>query len=260
MAKRSKKTAKIFLINDEDPTKGYFERAVNGSGKIVYFSRESFIKNELNGGKESIGDWLSNDFNLENAAATAAFGKDCGIDWLIIKKALESFKGVAGRMEVTQEKPFKVIIDYAHTPDSLEKVYLTLTKNLKTKNSKLICVLGSAGGGRDKWKRPVMGRIAAGYCNKIILTNEDPYNENPAQIISEIRSEIPGSQTTNIFEILDREEAIKKAILSAKKGDTVIITGKGNEPWMHLAHGKKIPWSEGEIVKEVLAASNREQC
>ena len=97
-------------------------------------------------------------------------------------------------MELVIKEPFKVFVDYAHTPDSLEKVYQTLKDskfNLPTgkaglpagkagtQDSNLICVLGSCGGGRDKWRRPELGEIAAQYCNKIILTNEDPYDENP---------------------------------------------------------------------------------
>jgi len=263
VSRKSRKHDKFFFLNEEDPSKEYFEVAVNGSGKIVYFSRENFIKNELNGGRESIGDWFSSDFNLENAAAATAFAETQGIDWLLIKRALASFQGLAGRMELVQKEPFAIIIDYAHTPDSLEKVYRTLkSQKLKVstkgrKSQKLVCVLGSAGGGRDKWKRPVMGKIAAEYCDKIILTNEDPYDEDPKQILSEIKSGILNSRfsISKVFEILDRRDAIKKAVSLTKKGDTIIITGKGSEAWMHLAGGKKISWSERKAVEEVLAKS-----
>jgi len=109
--------------------------------------------------------------------------------------------------------------------------------------------LGSCGGGRDKWKRPEMGKIAANYCKEIILTNEDPYSENPEQILSEIESEISNFEF-RISKIIDRREAISKAISGAKPGDTIIITGKGCEPWMCVADNKKIPWDDREIVKE----------
>lgn len=262
-ARYSKKKNKLFFINEGNASYQYFIDAVHKClkascgpndckcGFAVYFSRESFIEKELNKGKERIGDWLSSDFNLENAAAATAFAISQGIEWSLIKKTLRNFIGVPGRMEILQEKPFRVVIDYAHTPDSLEKVYQTLTENsrLTTQNSKLICVLGAAGGGRDKWKRPVMGKIAAEYCKEIILTNEDPYDENPAQILSEIKSGIARSK---VSEVLDRREAIQKAIGSARKGDTVIITGKGSEDWIHVARGKKVAWNEREIVKELL--------
>lgn len=241
---------KTFFINEGDQNHQHFAEAINGSGgKIVYFSRESFIEKELNRGKESIGDWLGNNFNLENAAAATSFAVSQGISWERIKKVLENFKGVPGRMEYICEEPFSVVIDYAHTPTSLEKVYESLSHSEKHKG-KLICVLGAAGGGRDKWKRPVIGKIASQYCQKIILTNEDPYDENPMEIISEIKKGIEGEP--EVLEILDRREAIKEAINSAKKGDTVIITGKGSEVWLHEARGKKIPWNERQIVEELL--------
>src|SRR3989344_3759760 len=97
-----------------------------------------------------------NNFNLENVAAAAAFAKARDIDWQVIKKVLSKFDGIPGRLEEIQNHPFRVMIDYAHTPDSLEKVYEALSAS-----QKLICVLGAAGGGRDKWKRPGMGKIAA---------------------------------------------------------------------------------------------------
>ena len=151
-------------------------------------------------------------------------------------------------MEYAQKEPFSVVIDYAHTPTSLEKVYESLSHS-KIKGN-LICVLGAAGGGRDKWKRPVMGKIASQYCQKIILTNEDPYDENPKEIINDIKKGI--EDNSRVLEILDRKEAIREAIRSAKRGDTVIITGKGSEVWLHEARGKKIPWNERQIVEELL--------
>ena len=122
---------------------------------------------------------LPGEFNRYNALAAYYAGLALGIEKNKILEALKYVQGVPGRMEMVIDKPFKVYVDYAHTPDSLEKVYKTLGKDL-------ICVLGSCGGGRDKWKRPEIGRIAGDYCKEIILTNEDPYDENPASIIEEI--------------------------------------------------------------------------
>jgi len=158
------------------------------------------------------------------------------------KRALEKVKAIPGRMEVVVKEPFTVIVDYAHTPQSLKKVYETF------RNSKLICVLGSCGGGRDKWKRPVLGKIAAQYCQKIIVTNEDPYDEDPMNIINQVAEGAKGKAEKT----LDRKEAIKEALKTAKQGDVVIITGKGSEPWMCIKNGKKIPWSDREIVLDFL--------
>jgi len=115
--------------------------------------------------------------------------------------------------------------------------------------------LGAAGGGRDKWKRPEFGRMAAQYCDEIILTNEDPYDEKPEEILDQIASGF-SSATSNkqqvTSKILDRKEAIQKAISMAQKGDTVIITGKGSETSMAAARNKKIPWSDKQTVIDLL--------
>ena len=255
LARYSKKSPKYFFINEGDPSHQYFATLAGGNVQVSYFSRESFIEKELNHGKESIGDWLLSNFNLENAAAANAFAQAMGISWASVKKTFKNFKGVPGRMEYLQERPFAVVIDYAHTPDSLAKIYNALSgDNRRSKTKKLICVLGAAGGGRDKWKRPVMGKIASEHCREIILTNEDPYEESPAQIMSEIKAGISNARFShsNLHEIIDRREAIAKAISLAKKGDIVIITGKGSEDWIHVSGGKKIPWNEREVVKELL--------
>lgn len=261
VAKKSSKVNKLFFVNDDDPSKSYFVNAVSSlagqanGGKIIYFSREKFIDEELNSGKESIGDWLQSNFNLENAAAASAIVESQGIAWPLIQRTLKSFKGVPGRMDYVQEKPFAVVIDYAHTPDSLEKVYQTLM--MRASNKKLICVLGAAGGGRDKWKRPVLGRVAEKYCKKIILTNEDPFDEDPLGILDQIESGFSKKQNQNYFKILDRREAIGKAISLAKNEDTIIITGKGTEDWIRIKKGKKISWNERETVEELLAKYNK---
>jgi len=265
----SRKPRKYFFINEEDANHHYFEEEarVIENGKIVFFSRERFIKDELSSyydlstkqSRQLIGDWLLADFNLENAAAAVSFARSQGIDWYIIKKALDKFKGVPGRFEFIKKSPFAVVIDYAHTPDSLKKVYETLESTLLSSRSagEMICVLGAAGGGRDKWKRPVMGKIAAEYCNKVILTNEDPFDEDPEEIIRQIEEGFletvtPRLKMRNYFKILDRRAAIRKAISLAKKGDVVILTGKGVESSIRMRHGKKIPWNERKEVEEAL--------
>lgn len=268
VAKNCLRKNKFFFINEGDSNHHHFIEAVKNCGQMVYFSREGFIEGELNKGKEKIGDWLSNNFNLENGAAATAFAKSQGIGWPVIKKVFSSFVGVPGRMEVIKSRPFKVVIDYAHTPDSLEKIYQSLSvrnnksersagwrkSNIEHRTSNLICVLGAAGGGRDKWKRPEMGLIASQYCKIAILTNEDPFDENPEEIMDQIEAgflENPKIKS-HPFKILDRKEAIKKAISIAKEGDTVVITGKGSEAWMRVEGGKKIPWNERKITEELL--------
>ena len=189
-------------------------------------------------------------FNAYNALATIAVGISQNIDIEIIKKTLAEIQNIPGRMELIEiGQPFKVVVDYAHTPDALCKVYETLRKD----SPRLVCVLGSAGGGRDKWKRPEMGKIAAQYCDQIILTDEDSYNENPEQILDEIGFGIP--QNSNYKKILDRREAVKMALMLARPNDIVIITGKGAENKMMVKNGW-IPWDDREVVKEELMKLN----
>lgn len=182
-------------------------------------------------------------FNVYNALAAISLCLSQGISLETCKKALEEIKGIPGRMEIVIKESFTVIVDYAHTPDSLLKVYQTVRK---CENAKMICLLGSAGGGRDKWKRPEIGKIACQYCDEIILTNEDPYDEDPEKILEQISSGL----SRPIHRIINRRKAIRKALTMAKPGDTVIITGKGCESWICLAGGKKIPWDDRKIVKE----------
>lgn len=210
---------------------------------------------------------LLGQFNVYNAIAAISVARAYGINLETCKKALEKAKGITGRMEVVVKNPFQVIVDYAHTPEQLENVYKTFSKNPREigSHTKLICVLGSCGGGRDKWKRPVLGKIASKYCDQIIITNEDPYDENPLSIMEEIKSGFsqipnPNPQIPNDFQnpnfkyqkILDRKKAIEKAIYLAKPGDVVIITGKGSEPWMCVENNKKIPWDDRQIARDAV--------
>ena len=185
-------------------------------------------------------------FNVLNCLAALSVSAMYGIDLPRIKPILESINNIPGRMEFVQKEPFGVVVDYAHTPDSLEMVYKTLKKDSR----KLICVLGAAGGGRDKWKRPEFGRIADEYCDEIILTDEDPYDETPEKIINEVASGIKSDR--QVIKILDRKEAIKTALNSAGEGDVVVITGKGSEISMAISCERKIPWSDKQIVLELL--------
>ncbi len=188
---------------------------------------------------------LGGRFNIYNALAVLAVGAMYGVDLPTAKPILESVTEIPGRLQWIQKSPFGVVVDYAHTPDSLEAVYQTLRPHAQ----KLICVLGAAGGGRDKWKRPKFGALAEQYCDHIILTNEDPYDEDPRKIIEDIQK---GITTATIEIVMDRKEAIQKALTIAKNGDIFVITGKGSETSMALANGKKIPWSDAAVVKELL--------
>jgi len=228
-----KSVKNIHVINKDDANSKYFWE-IPAKQKIGY-SIKDFKRTELK--LNLIGD-----FNILNALAAISVAKAYGIDFDICKKALEKVKGIAGRMEIVVEKPFTVVVDYAHTPEQLESVYKSL------QDKPLICVLGSCGGGRDKWKRPVLGKIAKDYCKEVIITNEDPYDEDPMKIIEDVAEGANGKAQ----KILDRREAIKTALKLATPYDTVIITGKGSEPWMCIKNNKKIPWDDCQIAREEL--------
>jgi UDP-N-acetylmuramoyl-L-alanyl-D-glutamate--2,6-diaminopimelate ligase len=193
-------------------------------------------------------------FNIYNCLAAISIAKSQKISLEICQRALEKVKGIPGRMEEVISKPFKVFVDYAFTPNALEKVYQTIINNFKPK--KLICVLGAAGGGRDKWKRPVLGKLAGEYCDDVIITNEDPYDENPRQILSQIKSGVISHKLPITNEILDRREAIRKSLKLAQSGDLVIITGKGCETSI-AEKGRKIPWDDRKVVREEFEKLNK---
>jgi len=204
----------------------------------------------------SFHSYLVGEFNLYNILAAIAAVKNYRVDFSVIQTALSKIKSISGRMEFVDAGEFKVVVDYAHTPESLKFVYKTLKNYLRGEGTgKMLCVLGAAGGGRDKWKRPILGKIAAENCDVVILTNEDPYDEDPSQIIQDVKSGISGSQFSalNLYEMIDRGKAIEKVLSLARKGDIVVITGKGSENSIAVAGGRKIPWSDKQKVLESLS-------
>lgn len=191
-------------------------------------------------------------FNVYNMLAAATYAGFAGIQEETIKAGLEKVSLVRGRMErISEGQNFDVVVDYAHTPDSLKAVYEAY------KNHQKICVLGNTGGGRDRWKRPEMAKIADKYCQQIILTNEDPYDEDPLSILEEMKK---GVKRKPLEIILDRRAAIGAALQTAKnraadkenKKIAVLITGKGTDPYIMEAHGYKRPWDDASVTREEL--------
>jgi len=227
----------VHIINIDDKNADYFLQ-FKAQKKYTYgIETGDFNNRNLDLELKLIGS-----FNIYNALAAIGVGASQGVDLDLCKRVVEKMEGVPGRMEKVIGDPFSVFVDYAFTPNALEKVYQTL----KPSGSKLICVLGACGGGRDKWKRPVLGKIAGQYCDEIIVTNEDPYDENPTAIINQVAEGVGGKAQ----KILDRREAIEKSLELAQSGDTIVITGKGCEPWIVEARGKKQPWDDRTVVRE----------
>jgi UDP-N-acetylmuramoyl-L-alanyl-D-glutamate--2,6-diaminopimelate ligase len=194
---------------------------------------------------------LLGDYNVINAVAALAVAYDLKIDDNNLAKSLENIKSLAGKMEKIEEgQNFTVLIDYAFEPKALSALY----KNLKfLEHSRLIHVLGSTGGGRDQSRRPILGRLAAEQSDIVIVSNEDPYDEDPQVIIDQVAlgAENAGKKLDlDLFKILDRREAISYALKMAKAGDLVLITGKGAEQYICGANGSKLAWDDREVAKE----------
>lgn len=183
-------------------------------------------------------------FNLYNCLAALALCEALDLDLGKVRKSLERMDLIEGRAQRIGNAPFTVIVDYAHTPDSLRALYETY------KNHRIVALLGNTGGGRDTWKRPEMGRIADDYADVAILANEDPYDEDPRQILEEMAE---GFTRIKPRIILDRREAITAALKEAKEGDAVLITGKGTDPYIMGPKGSKQEWSDAKVAAEELA-------
>ncbi len=189
-------------------------------------------------------------FNIENALAALGVARLLGIDFSVAAEALADIAGVPGRMElVPNEKNADIIIDYAVTPDAFEKLYASILP-LKIPGTQIIHVFGACGE-RDRGKRPMLGEIASGYADIVILTNEDPYHEDPERIIDEIERGVAKKKGKEYFRIFDRREAIRKALALADIGDIVLITGKGAEETMAVGD-ERIPWNDRKAIEEEL--------
>ena len=278
---KNRKIEKISVINADDELANYFldfpaDKKIKYSFKELSCDITDMIGDSVEKCVVPIGMQLSptgtifnyqgkqiklnllGEVNVYNAIAAMTCAIALGIDLAQIKNGLEAVKTVPGRMEFIKEaaeKGFTVIVDYAHEPIGMEKIYKTIN-DFKDPASKIIAVTGSCGGGRDKARRPVLGRLANRYCDYVIVTNEDPYDEDPEEIIDQVLAGVMEDSNRrlneNVFKILDRREGIKKALQLAKPKDIVICTAKGAEQWIMGPNSSKIPWDEREIVRELL--------
>lgn len=211
-------------------------------------SGTQFVWNDRNISLKPIGP-----FYLENTLLSMAVLNQLGIDSEIICHGVEELMPVPGRLEEIDEgQSFKVIVDYAYEPAALNAVYEALSL---IPHKRMIHILGSAGGGRDVARRAVLGTMAAEHDDVAIVTNEDPYDEDPMQIINDVAdaaAKAGKKDGVDLFRILDRQEAINRAVHMAQPEDIVLITGKGSEPVMAVAHGKKIPWDDRLAARRAL--------
>lgn len=198
---------------------------------------------------------LLGEFNVYNALAAIAVGRSQKISDAKIAEGLASVKLVEGRMELINfGQDFKVVVDYAHEPMSLTELFRSL-RHLVGDSKKVIAVVGSDGGGRDIGKREAMGEVAGRLADYVIITDVNCYDEDPAQIAEMLAKGARAAgkkDNVDLFVIVDRRQGITKAISLANAGDAVAITAKGTEPHIAVAGGKRIPWDDRRVAREVL--------
>lgn len=269
-AKLFAKEPKFIILNHDDDWFSYFNAYTAASQKITYGkedeaeARIDHIKLYKKGSearividhqtKLTLATALPGEYNVYNMTAAAATAYLLGVKLTDIVEGIANLEGVPGRFEyVTQNTSYDVIVDYAHTPDALSKL-LEAVRSV-TKN-RVILVFGATGD-RDKGKRPIMGGIAARLADRIILTDEESYNEDPKAIRDQIRRGIEDENATiKLTEIADRREAIEKGLSIAKKDDTVLITGMGHEQY-RIVNGERLPWNDGDVVREILEKNKK---
>lgn len=192
---------------------------------------------------------LSGIFNVYNSMMAAALCDELGVPEEALKRGLESLRGVPGRIELLEtETPYRVILDYAHSPDALENILRTVRQTAKA-GARVIAVFG-CGGDRDHEKRPLMGEIGGRLSDYCILTSDNPRSENPYKILDEIESGI--KVTGGAYRVIEnRRAAIKTALMMALPGDVVVLAGKGHETYQEIK-GVKHPFNEKVVVRELL--------
>jgi hypothetical protein len=263
---------RYIVLNRDDDWFDYFDKYLAEEQKITYGKSEdadvriSDIKLYKKGSeavlafdhqeKSQLATYLPGEYNVFNMAAAASICYVLGVSMSDIKNGIASLEGIPGRFErATKDETYEVIVDYAHTPDAIEKL-LEATRNITKK--RIILVFGACGD-RDALKRPIMGKIAAKLADEIILTDEESYNENPDKIRRDIYAGIEESKATNkTTEIADRREAIRHALNIAKKDDTILITGMGHEQF-RIINGEKLPWNDTNIVREIISEKIKKQ-
>lgn len=252
--------AKIVYSLNSGATREFFQQPLSSEALVKDFSvvlgqgvEASAAGTSLIINDQKINLALLGEFNAVNALAAYSVGLSQKLAPEKIKLGLESVKSLAGKLEIVEVgQDFMAIVDYSFEPKALEKLYQTVSF---LPHQKIIHVLGSAGGGRDRARRPLLGKLAGEKADFVIVTNEDPYDEDPALIIKQVAA---GAETVGkvlnktLFKILDRREAIKKSLELAEEGDLVLFTGKGAEQYICIANGQKIPWDEVEEVARAI--------
>ncbi len=268
---------RVGIVNRDDPSASFFEAATRqaGAALVTYGTgqgadvRASNIEEDLArlrfdvaapGWSGRIALRLAGEFNVHNALAVVALGRALGLDPDAVRDGIEALPGVPGRMQrIDAGQPFGVIVDFAHSPASLDKVLGILGPSAAARGGGLIVVFGSAGE-RDRGKRPMMGRVAGEHCRLVVVADEDPRGEDPVSILEEIGAgaeSVGRRRGVDLLLIADRRAAIAAAFERARPGDVVLLAGKGHEQTIEYASGN-LPWNEAAVAREALAAMGYE--
>lgn len=251
---------KAFMLTNADERHG-MTMALNTKAKVHTFGLKSdadfkgrILEHQLNGmllriDKHEVWTKLIGKFNASNLLTIYGVAVLLEQDPLQVATAISSLKSVSGRFQYIQKNELTAIIDYAHTPDALENVLKTI-ESIRTKNEKLITVVG-CGGNRDKGKRPVMARIACEFSDQVILTSDNPRDEDPEAIIREMEAGIEMHHSHKVLKITDRREAIKASLSFGQAKDIILIAGKGHETYQEIK-GERFPFDDLAIAKENL--------
>ncbi|MGB8658372.1 MAG: UDP-N-acetylmuramoyl-L-alanyl-D-glutamate--2,6-diaminopimelate ligase [Candidatus Zixiibacteriota bacterium] len=266
--KKLKKDRGFAVINRDDPNWTYFRDQTENRCLTYSLSKpdadffaksisctpeRSTIDLVTPAGEITLEIKLIGESNVYNALATTAVGFALKIDPRVVKSGVEALEGVPGRMEkVEGGQDFNIWIDYGHTPYAFEKLLRSARQMTK---GKLLFLFG-CGGDRDQGKRPLMGKVASQYADRIFLTEDNPRHENPRAIIEQIMRGI--QKKTKVEIILDRKESIRRALEVARPGDTLVLAGKGHEDYQIIGD-KKIHFSDKETVLELLGSGSKVQ-
>ena len=255
-----------FVLTNVDDKNGNLMLQNTKAKKLTYALKSyadykaSILENQLSGLLLKINGnevWvkLIGTFNAYNLLAIFGTAVELGLDSLEVLRLLSELESVSGRFQfIVSEDKITAIVDYAHTPDALENVLGTIN-DIRTKNEQLITVVG-CGGNRDKTKRPIMANIASTMSNKVILTSDNPRDEDPTDILMDMEKGVEPQNHRKTLSILDRKQAIKVACQLAKPNDIILIAGKGHETYQEIK-GVRHHFDDMETVKELLDERNQ---
>ncbi len=202
-------------------------------------------------GEARIESALLGRFNVSNLLGVLSTMLVSGVPFAAAAAALVKLEPVPGRLQRLggKDRPM-VVVDFAHTPDALEKALVTMKDAVRSSGGRLVCVFG-CGGERDRGKRALMGAVAARHADRIVLTNDNPRGEEPAEILAQILEGVPSAADGNVVVETDRAAAIRLALVGAKTGDIVLLAGKGHEDYQEVM-GRKLPFSDAAEAKRAL--------